>query len=188
MNKKNKKNLILKGSIKLFAEFGYGCTSVDDISKKVNVAKGTIYNYFDSKEAILEAILKKHEEYFSANVNDLLEKYDVFEDFLFNCLNMVFDYFSINIDELRVINSIIYLDNKDSKDFYNMHHNILLCKNRGISKFVDNGQISEDDIDFLHIIFWGMVTELVFFGDRNNKRYSVIKLKKIIKNIIGAKK
>ena len=41
----------------LFYTKGYETTSVSDIIDSVGVAKGTFYYYFDSKQAILEAII-----------------------------------------------------------------------------------------------------------------------------------
>lgn len=48
---------ILAASKELFARFGFKKTAVDDIAKKARVAKGTIYNYFRSKEEIYRDIL-----------------------------------------------------------------------------------------------------------------------------------
>jgi len=42
---------------KFFFEKGYESTSVRDIVDEVGVAKGTFYYYFDSKQAILEALV-----------------------------------------------------------------------------------------------------------------------------------
>ena len=41
----------------LFYSKGYECTSVSDIIAEVGVAKGTFYHYFDSKQAILQAMV-----------------------------------------------------------------------------------------------------------------------------------
>lgn len=47
-------------ALELFLAAGYEKTTVQDIVKKVNVAQGTFYYYFPSKEAILEAIFARH--------------------------------------------------------------------------------------------------------------------------------
>lgn len=44
---------------RLFMEKGYEATAVSDIVQDVNVAQGTFYYYFPSKEEILEAIIEK---------------------------------------------------------------------------------------------------------------------------------
>jgi AcrR family transcriptional regulator len=44
---------------KLFYSKGYESTSVRDIVDEVSVAKGTFYYYFDSKQAVLEAVVEE---------------------------------------------------------------------------------------------------------------------------------
>ena len=48
---------ILIASRELFVKKGYEQTSVNDILKIVDIAKGTFYYYFASKEEVLEAII-----------------------------------------------------------------------------------------------------------------------------------
>ena len=48
---------ILMTAKKLFIKKGYDKTSVNDILKVVDIAKGTFYYYFSSKEEVLEAII-----------------------------------------------------------------------------------------------------------------------------------
>jgi AcrR family transcriptional regulator len=46
----------MEAALRLFSERGYDATTVKDITDAVDVAKGTFFNYFDTKEAILPAI------------------------------------------------------------------------------------------------------------------------------------
>jgi AcrR family transcriptional regulator len=48
---------------KLFFSKGYERTSVSDIVAEIGVAKGTFYYYFDSKQAILEAMIEELVDY-----------------------------------------------------------------------------------------------------------------------------
>lgn len=48
---------ILIAARELFVKKGYEQTTVNDILKIVDIAKGTFYYYFDSKEEVLEAII-----------------------------------------------------------------------------------------------------------------------------------
>lgn len=54
--KMDKKELIRRASISVMAEEGYYNTSISQIAVEARVAVGTIYNYFDHKEDILEYI------------------------------------------------------------------------------------------------------------------------------------
>jgi AcrR family transcriptional regulator len=56
IRKKSRKN-ILDSAMKLFAQKGFENTSVSAIAREANISKGLIYNYFDTKEAIVEGII-----------------------------------------------------------------------------------------------------------------------------------
>lgn len=50
------KKLIMDSALKLFAEKGFNGTSISDIAISADISKGLIYNYFESKTSIAEAI------------------------------------------------------------------------------------------------------------------------------------
>ena len=50
---------ILKAALELFALNGFHNTSVSKISERAGFSKGLIYNYFESKEQLLQTILEK---------------------------------------------------------------------------------------------------------------------------------
>ncbi|MBM5573819.1 TetR/AcrR family transcriptional regulator [Deefgea sp. CFH1-16] len=52
-----KRQQILDGARRIFIELGFASSSVEKIAKAAGVAKGTIYNYFDSKEALFVALI-----------------------------------------------------------------------------------------------------------------------------------
>lgn len=56
---KNKKEQILDISFSLFLEKGYDNTSISDILSKLDIARGTLYYHFESKEAIMDAIIER---------------------------------------------------------------------------------------------------------------------------------
>ena len=56
---KSKKEQILDMSFSLFLEKGYDNTSISDILSKLDIARGTLYYHFESKEAIMDAIIEK---------------------------------------------------------------------------------------------------------------------------------
>ena len=50
---------ILNAAVSLFSSVGYFSTSVSKIAKKAGVSKGLLYNYFESKDDLLTAIVNK---------------------------------------------------------------------------------------------------------------------------------
>jgi AcrR family transcriptional regulator len=47
---------LLEASLVLFREKGYSATTVEEITERADVAKGTFFNYFASKEALLDEV------------------------------------------------------------------------------------------------------------------------------------
>ena len=46
-------------ALELFVEKGYGTTRLDDVAARAGVSKGTLYLYFDSKEALFNAVIRE---------------------------------------------------------------------------------------------------------------------------------
>jgi AcrR family transcriptional regulator len=53
-----KPNAIVLAGLKLFAQYGYRKTSIDDIANAAQVAKRTVYLHFENKAAVFLAILE----------------------------------------------------------------------------------------------------------------------------------
>ncbi|MDR1653742.1 MAG: TetR/AcrR family transcriptional regulator, partial [Prevotellaceae bacterium] len=51
-----KRQLIKQTALSLFADKGYDATSISEIAKKAGISKGLMYNYFTSKEELLQII------------------------------------------------------------------------------------------------------------------------------------
>jgi AcrR family transcriptional regulator len=54
-----KRRQILDAAVRVFARKGYHDSRVGDIAKDAGVAYGLVYHYFDSKEAVLEAVFRE---------------------------------------------------------------------------------------------------------------------------------
>ncbi len=68
---------IMEAALKLFATEGYGHSSISTLAKQAGISKGLMYNYFDSKAALLEAIIEhgmaEYTDLFDPNQNGILE-------------------------------------------------------------------------------------------------------------------
>ncbi|RKY85015.1 hypothetical protein DRQ09_07850 [candidate division KSB1 bacterium] len=75
--KESKKEMILNAATSLFAHKEFHLVGMDDVAKKAKVAKGTLYNYFKSKEDLYFSILKTR---LNTLVNSLKESYNANEN------------------------------------------------------------------------------------------------------------
>ena len=56
---REKRRLILRAAITVFARSGYHTSRVSDVAKEAGVAYGLVYHYFGSKEDLLETIFRR---------------------------------------------------------------------------------------------------------------------------------
>ena len=59
---KARRNQILDAATKVFAEKGFHPTTIRDIAREAGIADGTIYNYFENKEALMLGIFDRLNE------------------------------------------------------------------------------------------------------------------------------
>lgn len=89
---KSKKEQILDISFSLFLEKGYDNTSISDIVTSLDIARGTLYYHFESKEAIMDAIIEQSVKEIVEKVEKMVFKKDlsVYEKifFLFSTTSM----------------------------------------------------------------------------------------------------
>ena len=50
---------LLAAALALFVERGYTATRLEDVARRAGVSKGTLYLYFDNKEALFKAVIRE---------------------------------------------------------------------------------------------------------------------------------
>lgn len=92
---------IQEKAIKLFKKYGTLKTSVNDIVKECNIAKGTFYNYFQSKDDLINSIF---EEYLNEFINNVISKiqYRAEINYFTESIIDFFDKNKLFLSELRI--------------------------------------------------------------------------------------
>lgn len=67
------KELIYKTALQLFMEKGFENTTVDEIAAKADIAKGTFFNYFPRKEAVMTHIVELRMQQLFRNLPDIMD-------------------------------------------------------------------------------------------------------------------
>ena len=67
----NRRNQVLEAAAVCFSRSGFHGASMSEISKQAGMSAGHIYNYFDSKDAIIMAIVERESEYVTGLLVDL---------------------------------------------------------------------------------------------------------------------
>src|ERR687883_607639 len=66
----DKREAIMTAALELFVERGFYGTAVPEIADRAGVGAGTIYRYFESKEALVNAIYRQQKLHFANVVLD----------------------------------------------------------------------------------------------------------------------
>ncbi|WP_044894691.1 TetR/AcrR family transcriptional regulator [Bacillus alveayuensis] len=69
----SRKTQIIKAAMKLFAQKGYQATSMQEIAENSGLAKGSLYNYFKSKEEIAISIFKYYYDLLFEKISKIAE-------------------------------------------------------------------------------------------------------------------
>ncbi|MCM8820744.1 MAG: TetR/AcrR family transcriptional regulator [Candidatus Omnitrophica bacterium] len=78
MEKRNKKRLILKVATKIISEKGYSTATIDEITKRAGVGKGTFYLYFKDKADLFYSIIKDE---FDNLIRETIKSVEGIDDF-----------------------------------------------------------------------------------------------------------
>jgi len=156
VNKEEKKAKILEASIRVFSKNGLNNTKISDIAENASIGKGTIYEYFKSKDEIFAASFTFHMEKFEQSISrrlfriqDPLEKMrayfsawsEVFEGEHLEYLEIVLDFWAEGVrkrdDSMMIDLNKFYSENRDMLD------NLLSeCVSKGEIKKVDTKLIA----------------------------------------------
>jgi AcrR family transcriptional regulator len=83
---------ILGAAREVFAELGYGQTSVRDVIRRTGLASGTFYNYFPDKESVLRALVEDNAEVVRARLREARGRAGSMEEFVRAGYRAYFEY------------------------------------------------------------------------------------------------
>jgi AcrR family transcriptional regulator len=98
VDKKQRARDITQAALGVFAQKGYNGASVDDIAVAAGIAKGTVYEYFPSKDKLYIAALMVFVEGFERSMADSLQSVD-------DPFKRLIEFITISIDFSRQENS-----------------------------------------------------------------------------------
>ncbi|WP_404469705.1 TetR/AcrR family transcriptional regulator [Sutcliffiella horikoshii] len=114
---KDRKLHVLTCAHKLFIEKGFQATSIQDILDESGIAKGTLYNYFSSKNELLIALFKTLYKKMEKERNDLLIGQDPSD------INIFIKQFELQMETNRanklisLFEEVIFINDSELKDF-----------------------------------------------------------------------
>ncbi|MBT8386898.1 MAG: TetR/AcrR family transcriptional regulator [Ignavibacteria bacterium] len=158
-----RKQEIIDASVKLFAGKGFNNTTLDDIAALSEFGKGTIYNYFSSKEEIYSEIV----EDVSKNLKQIINKADKAtvsaSDFVKTYTSSLFYYCLSNMEAFKLFvreivpftTDLFVLNREKIVRRHNSHRNILIKRfSEGIKQNEFRGSDPDKTVSlYQHLVF-----------------------------------
>ncbi len=135
--KKQKRDSLLMAAFALFTQKGINDTSISDIAKKANMAKGTFYLYFKDKFDIRDKLIAdKARQVFSKALEEMNDvKLDTLEDHVIFMFNSIVNQLDQNKNLLRFISknlswgvfqkALLLENQEDGDNFYKRYYLLL---------------------------------------------------------------
>ncbi|MGL1900977.1 MAG: TetR/AcrR family transcriptional regulator [Fibrobacterales bacterium] len=150
---------ILNATAHLIAEKGITNISVDDIAKKADFGKGTLYNYFKNKEDIIWSLVEKVFSEFLSEISQTVKVDGHIVEKMTQVLTISHDYFlkQVALNEIlafleysswQVQNSEVF--NKSCQFFDTFHAPFVEM----FEQAMERGEIQKTDARFLSISFF----------------------------------
>ena len=159
--KENTRKKVFKVALELFTSKGFEQTTIEDITTKANVAKGTFYNFFAKKEDVLvdyldSKIAQSHEKFRVAAGSRFLEQYEALISYYLKYVFRNKNFAKILLKE-RVMSQGSKNNPYELKVKQTVSQLIDFAKQRKeISEHIDTNRIVEvvTGINTLYIVYW----------------------------------
>jgi AcrR family transcriptional regulator len=163
----DKKEIILGAALRLFAENGFHGTATAKIAQEANVATGTLFNYFRTKDELIyglyHSILKECDNYIDERLTSYSISKDsfrsIFETTLFWSLENPLHY-----QYLQQFNYSPYSKKVVSKAVSQEEHPLFVLIKNGIDLVL----IKQMPILFIHSLFSAQINGLYYYIISNN--------------------
>ena len=148
--KERKRQEIIDVAEKLFFMEGFKETSMDEIAKKAEFSKRTVYKYFDSKEDLYSAIALRGVELFQKVILESSSDQETGFDKLASIANSLVELKRVNINYAKVITHFLTQALESNNNGENIRNckemviNIKILINRFINQGIEDGSIKKD--------------------------------------------
>lgn len=121
----------MQAALAEFAEKGYGATRLIDVARRAGIAKGTIYLYFDTKQALFEACIRSEVTPMIGGIAQLIDGYDGASDVLLKLI-VQRAYAELVQSDARILMRIIIGEGHLFPELRKLHYDIGIGPGLGI--------------------------------------------------------
>jgi len=175
VNKMEKKDLILKAATRIISEKGYSSATIDEITKKAGVGKGTFYLYFKDKSELFFSIIEKEFDNLIQDIVKAVEGMDDFFEKLKKGIEMYLLYHQKNYFLFKIlIQEKPFMKKKNFENFWEDFFSRWAFIKEGISQQIKEGKIKNLDPDDIIYSLLGIIHSNIHRWVLSGRRYPLV--------------
>ena len=180
-----KKEQIMESALLLFAKHGYYEVCMDDVANNASVAKGTIYNYFESKEDLFNSIISFKLNNLINSVQRVCNKKGNVKQNIRNYIIHIYNFMLKNPEIFRMLK-----ESENRNDIQN-ETNILITKVKNILKSIlekisrENTNLKNNDCQFYTDLIMGTIESSVMRMIKNSNQIDIFINKNEKENMVN---
>lgn len=171
MRNASKRDLILQAAGEVFIATGFEKSTVQEIADKAGVGKGTIYEYFQSKEEVFVQVAKSNVSYVHNDLLGMFNKVETFEELLDGYIATSLSLIDKHIDKVEIIfNDLAKVSNELHEWFLEKQRQLMERLTALLQQFIENKELRDVQPEavawmVLHIIQLGFYYKIVYKQD-----------------------
>jgi len=181
----NKRNLILKAGEEIISKKGFSNATVEEITKRAKVGKGTFYLYFKNKDDLFYSIIKEGLNALVIEIRKTIEKIDDFFEKLKKGIEMYLAYHQKNYFLFKILlQEKPFLKNKNFVNFWDDFFNRWDFIKKGIKEQIKKKKIVKNiqPDDFLYSLL-GILHGNIHRWLVQGRKYPLVEKKDLIYEI-----
>ncbi len=170
-----RKNQILDAATLIFSEKGYNRANTDEIAKKANLGKGTLYRYFKNKKDIFFSVVDRG---LSKLKERILEEAEKAKDPLKKIENAIKAYLSFFEENRNFVGMLIHeqssFQKRIAKRYFEHYYGNVDRIKKTFKTGIEQGLIKEMDMDSLISVYASLLNGLVYMWQIESRKYRLI--------------
>ncbi len=177
----NKKEQVILEARKLFKKYGYKKVSMDEVARKAQVTKKTIYTYFKDKEELFKYFIKEELEQIRQRIEQKEKENLPFIEYVSGC---IYEMLKIR-NESKLFNNVLEeFKNQENDNFLKLYdQEIIEYIESKLKKGIASKQIKECNTDLIAFIIYKVYIAIMFeYPKRIDEKKVTAEITAILKN------
>ncbi len=177
----NKKEQVILEARKLFKKYGYKKVAMDEVAKKAQVTKKTIYTYFKDKEELFKYFIKEELEQIRQKIEQKEKENLPFIEYVSSC---IYEMLKIR-NESQLFNNVLEeFKNQENDNFLKLYdQEIIEYIESKLKKGIASKQIKECNTDLIAFIIYKVYIAIMFeYSKRIDEKKVTAEITAILKN------